>query len=190
MQRTYSFSTIAIATIFSLTACEGSDDDSSLQHAGLLSETVVSAAPDGSHSVTVHWLTVEQMASLKAAKLSAAAANSGGGEYVYNIVQDGNCDTKSIWIFDQPNATGNVICFDNRGAAPQASGGVDLRDYGWSQRVRSYWPGDLDGFFYNFDTFSQESWSAWGPLTNADATVQEATAIFIYGYSTCPSGGC
>ncbi len=171
--------------------CDGTQDDG---HPGMFSETVVNRNADGTTSSTVTWLTADEIAALATSrsKNGVHPASSGtptaGGEYVF--IQDTSCLAKSVWVYDQPNATGNIICFDNVGAAPQAGYAVSLSDYGWSLRVRSYWPGDLAGAFYNAATFHFTDWNAWGPLTNAGTEVDGATDIIIDGYQTCPSGGC
>jgi len=194
MKRVGHISGMAVMAMVSLAACDGSQGDGSSQdHPGLFSETVVNQNADGTISTTVSWLTADEIAALAASRsqgAQAAAAGSPtiGGEYVF--IQDTSCRTKSIWVYDQPNATGNIICFDNVGAAPQAGYAVALSNYGWSKRVKSYWPGDLPGSFYNPTTFHFTSWTAWGPLTNAGTEVQGADTIIINGYSSCPSGGC
>jgi hypothetical protein len=185
---------MAVMAMVGLAACDGSQDDGSNQdHPGLFSETVVNQNADGTTSTTVNWVTADQIAALAASRsqgpqTAPAGTPTIGGEYVF--LHDTSCLAKSIWVYDQPNATGNIICFDNVGAAPQSGYSSGLANYGWSKRVKSYWPGDLGGSFYNPTTFHFTSWAAWGALTNAGAEVQGADSIIINGYTTCPSGGC
>lgn len=158
-----------------------------------LTRTIVTLAADGREHVEVQPLTRrEQLAEIAAREASearrAAARAQGLGVAEEPIQYDGSCLGSSLWVYDNADRSGNEICFFGQGIASLGSysrwvctPAWTCYQSTWSAAVRSYWPGNEDGYFEYFlgDLGLTESFNAFGPATNAGNLAQQATLLVL-----------
>lgn len=177
---------IALLMIVGLVGCgEAYDGDVEEANEPLQSITSLQRGADGAVTSKVQWVkrSVIQQMVRERQDLAARPPLDKSLRGTLSVVQDTGCSVWAVWLFDAANGTGNMLCFDNVGAAPQAGGSAWLPTYGWGNRVRSYWPGDDGGGFYDSATFMFGDWfSAGGPLTNAGTIAAAAESVGLNGY--------
>jgi hypothetical protein len=139
-----------------------------------------------------------------AARDDAAGSEALGTAQQATTLADDSCLNSSIWVYD---VTAGPNCLANSGASDcpwkkpgyheicfktdnTAAWGVSLQSYyrelrvyplpplTWKYATRSYWPGTNAGYFLTDKVeFGVESFSSWGPLTNAGYYAQ--TSYFL-----------
>jgi hypothetical protein len=113
------------------------------------SRTIVHFNADGTVEQRTDWITPEQQEAQKATR--AGLARSGLAD-VAALTVDPGCANESLWLFDQPNIQGSMLCLSGTGTLDL--GGLILRlecnyFFGycfprivtWRNNVRSLWTG-------------------------------------------------
>ncbi|MBI3200750.1 MAG: hypothetical protein HYZ29_04335 [Myxococcales bacterium] len=104
------------------------------------------------------------------------------GKVQQPISQDTGCAGPSMWLYDGANLTGNRICF-------RYSGSVNLNNYGWGTKVRSYWAGESWGSLDNATVVACcgncGTFSAYQRVNNASSCEQGAHALGLAYCSPC-----
>ena len=114
------------------------------------SQTVVRLNPDGTTSQWSNWITPEQQEQQKAAR-----AGGGGARFkeLADLTWDPGCDGASLWLYDQPNLQGSMLCLSGTGTADLSNFILRFectvipewtcfpRFVTWQNNVRSVYPG-------------------------------------------------
>src|SRR5262249_50895153 len=104
----------------------------------------------------------------------AGAHGENVGEAAQAVISQDSCnDGNALWLFSGTNLTGNELCLiGNSGDT------ASLGTWGWNDMVRSYWAGNMGGYFWNGS--ARETFSAWQQAPVAGPVAQFA-GILAFG---------
>lgn len=154
--------------------------DTSDPDALTLTSTSVLRLPDGTYKRNVVRMSPNQLGAENRLRQSMIDRGLlGPGHAAEFTSQDLSCNATSLWMYDAINRGGNRICFADHSLTQV----VEFMDgYGWTSRVRSFWPGDEAGTICDSQTpqpFNCQDFGVWGPLTNANALAQSDDYIIM-----------
>jgi hypothetical protein len=147
--------TIALASL--LTACVGAPDEDTAAPAGdepVYTETVVHVENGKLVVDDQREITRSQELASNAQKAALAAGDT---RTAYDAAVDSSCAATSLWLYDQPNRTGNKLCFSGTGyslpmnnySTPIRLGHVIVGWENWQQIYNgSAWAGNAYTYIY------------------------------------------
>jgi hypothetical protein len=177
------------AAMLLFAACAADDDafdPLSADDQPTISRTVVVLSPDGTPTISTDFITPAAQRAESAARAAAQARPPGAQPR--DIAVDGSCGASSLYIYDQPNRTGNEICF-------VGGGETFLSQYPrtfctptacytstWQGAVRSYWAGVQSGYFLEnlVDTRFKEDFGPYVQVNLAGNFAQHALLLRLY----------
>jgi hypothetical protein len=179
---------ILLLSAFALSACDGGVDTSATpdqQPDQSIKRTIVWMNNDGTATVRDIFVSKEQ--NQKDMELREAFLS---GRYTPAIVRDASCVGSSMWLYDQPNRgigypTVTQICFYESDTSPGWKLALDLGTYGWATRIRSFWGGSQDSYFYPTTLNCLEAYDAYALQNNATFCVAHADRMAFCGDANC-----
>lgn len=158
--------------------------------------TIVQLEADGTTTVRTELITASEQRRQVAAREAALAPSRGEdpsfdderlGTTILAISVDSSCNGASMWMFDQPNLTGNEICFTGQGY-------TDLHNYTrlvcanpwgpcwiltWAGATASYWAG-VDAGIFRYQGQTAEIFNPYDRVDNASSSVRTADGLQLY----------
>jgi hypothetical protein len=145
------------------------------------SRTVVVLGPNGQQQVTVEAVTAAEIERMKEERAHPAAKRD---DVAYTLLTADCSNGNSMWLFDQANLTGNMLCLIRNGAESlswanlSAFQRANRLSPNWSKAVRSFWAGNEIGFFHAANS-AAEVFGVFQQVNAVSTTVQGATVMGI-----------
>jgi hypothetical protein len=170
---------LVVVTSVAASACSGSPDAAS---GTVYTRTIVRYDAAGRPSVSAETVNPEQQGRASGALQNGTSGGAGGGNDV-----DPNCKGSDLWLFDQPNRSGNELClFDVASTHVVLSeipricfrylGGKEVC-MTWDASVRSFYAGIGPGTFVDAQPYAQETFSPYQLANTVSPVVQAADSI-------------